>query len=108
MGITTLTIIIFAIIASQASEIFSNHWLTQWTNDQQVTNSAHTCSGNETFTAAQDVDQRQYRVGVFAAAGFSQGTFSSQKMHRIIYSDICKCKSKDTLKSQMKHQCTFT
>ena len=55
--------VIFLYILTTALSIYSNFWLSEWSND-------HTRDKNGTY----DTKRRDLRLGVYGALGFSQGT----------------------------------
>lgn len=61
VGIVLTIFIIFFFILYNASSIYSNVWLSEWSNDARNPN------------ISRDVDQRNMRLGVYGALGILQG-----------------------------------
>eukprot|EP00058_Branchiostoma_floridae_P021695 XP_002607185.1 hypothetical protein BRAFLDRAFT_118636 [Branchiostoma floridae] len=63
VGITLSVIICLLYCAQNAASIYSNIWLSEWSNDQPI-------------NGTQDIAKRDLRLGVYGALGVAQGLFS--------------------------------
>ncbi|XP_066291273.1 multidrug resistance-associated protein 1-like isoform X9 [Branchiostoma lanceolatum] len=64
VGITLSVVICLLYCAQNAASIYSNIWLSEWSNDQPI-------------NGTQDAGLRDLRLGVYGALGIAQGIFSS-------------------------------
>ncbi|XP_066291274.1 multidrug resistance-associated protein 1-like isoform X10 [Branchiostoma lanceolatum] len=63
VGITLSVVICLLYCAQNAASIYSNIWLSEWSNDQPI-------------NGTQDAGLRDLRLGVYGALGIAQGLFS--------------------------------
>ena len=77
-ALLSCVIVLFYILYNAAS-IYSNVWLSEWSNDARFPNSTH------------DPDQRNMRLGVYGALGVLQGKRCCLSFFVILFLVLCIC-----------------
>ncbi|CAH1274295.1 ABCC1 [Branchiostoma lanceolatum] len=91
VGITLSVVICLLYCAQNAASIYSNIWLSEWSNDQPI-------------NGTQDAGLRDLRLGVYGALGIAQGVavvltafsvavggfLSAKHMHRLLVSNVLR------------------
>ncbi|XP_066291267.1 multidrug resistance-associated protein 1-like isoform X3 [Branchiostoma lanceolatum] len=91
VGITLSVVICLLYCAQNAASIYSNIWLSEWSNDQPI-------------NGTQDAGLRDLRLGVYGALGIAQGVavvltafsvavggfVSARHMHRLLVSNVLR------------------
>ncbi|XP_078610229.1 multidrug resistance-associated protein 1-like isoform X14 [Branchiostoma floridae x Branchiostoma japonicum] len=91
VGITLSVIICLLYCAQNAASIYSNIWLSEWSNDQPI-------------NGTQDIAKRDLRLGVYGALGVAQGVavvltafavavggfIGAMHMHRILVANVLR------------------
>ena len=75
IGIPVTVAICFLYVANNAASIYSNVWLSEWSND-----------ADNAINGTIDEKQRDMRLGVYGALGLTQGEFTILKNSTLLMS----------------------
>ncbi|XP_035695041.1 multidrug resistance-associated protein 1-like isoform X5 [Branchiostoma floridae] len=96
VGITLSVIICLLYCAQNAASIYSNIWLSEWSNDQPI-------------NGTQDIAKRDLRLGVYGALGVAQGllTLAGDSLLTLGVIHASMCLHRDMLANILRLSLTF-